>query len=200
MPIITMIYLSKNIEIQVSFLSEYALHFLYKRVFVDYWAEYKLLVKIVIFSESFAHINTVNIVIKWSICTYWKSAISLSSRRKEIFNCMYRDTGCWPLPILSAAMAGRNHLTSKNTPSSLLWIGEWYSQTISNLCQAALLRRCEFLLNTGIILVISNNTVESPKQVNAAAVKTYFTAINLVEDILWKLLIPTLLKTYCEKD
>jgi hypothetical protein len=49
-----------------------------------------------------------------------------------------------PLP-LSAAKAGRNHL-NENIPLLPAGIGERYSQTISKLCQAALLRRCELPL------------------------------------------------------
>ncbi len=47
-----------------------------------------------------------------------------------------------PPPLLSVAMAGRNHLNEWNTPLFPTGIGERYSQTISNLCQAALSRRC----------------------------------------------------------
>ncbi len=47
-----------------------------------------------------------------------------------------------PFPI-GAAKASRNHLSEKNTPLLPPGIGERCSQTISNLCQVAILRRCE---------------------------------------------------------
>ncbi len=46
--------------------------------------------------------------------------------------------------------SGRNHLNEEEiTPLLPNGIGERYSQTISNLGQAALLRRCELPLNEG---------------------------------------------------
>ncbi len=53
-----------------------------------------------------------------------------------------------PPPSSKPATAGRNHLNLQNTPSRLhppppTAIGERYSQSLSNLCQAALLRWCE---------------------------------------------------------
>jgi hypothetical protein len=46
-----------------------------------------------------------------------------------------------PLPLpLSTAKAGRNHLNESKAPLLLTGIGERYSQTISNLGHAALLR------------------------------------------------------------
>ncbi len=47
-----------------------------------------------------------------------------------------------PLP-LRVAKAGTNHLNEESTPLLPTGIGERYSQTISNLGHAALLRRCE---------------------------------------------------------
>ena len=49
-------------------------------------------------------------------------------------------------PPLSGAKAGRNHFDERNTPPPPIGIGQRYSQTISNLCQAALSRRCELSL------------------------------------------------------
>jgi hypothetical protein len=50
-----------------------------------------------------------------------------------------------PLPPL-IAKADRNHWNDEITPLLPTGIGERYSQTISNLGQAALLRRCELPL------------------------------------------------------
>jgi hypothetical protein len=52
-----------------------------------------------------------------------------------------------PLPLpLCAAKARRNHFEQVNYPLLPIGIGEQYSQTISNLGHAALLRRCELPL------------------------------------------------------
>jgi hypothetical protein len=48
-----------------------------------------------------------------------------------------------PLPLL-VAKAGSNHLNKEITPLLPTRIGEQYSQTISNLGQAALFHQCEF--------------------------------------------------------
>jgi hypothetical protein len=50
------------------------------------------------------------------------------------------------LTTRSEAKAGRNHLNEYNIPLFPTGIGERYRQTISNLCQGALLRRCELPL------------------------------------------------------
>ncbi len=52
-----------------------------------------------------------------------------------------------PPPALprSAGKAGRIHLNEINFPLLPTGRGERYSQTLSNLCQAELLRRCELL-------------------------------------------------------
>ncbi len=52
-------------------------------------------------------------------------------------------TGCRPPPPLPWGKAGRNHLNEKVTPLLPSGIGERFSQTISNLGHASLLRRCE---------------------------------------------------------
>ncbi len=55
--------------------------------------------------------------------------------------------GADPHPLSSArGKAGRNHLNEEITPLLLTGIGERFSQTISNLGHAALLRRCELRL------------------------------------------------------
>jgi hypothetical protein len=52
-----------------------------------------------------------------------------------------------PPPSFSTrGQAGRNHLNAENTPLLPIGIGEQYSQTISNLGHAAVLRRCELPL------------------------------------------------------
>ncbi len=48
-----------------------------------------------------------------------------------------------PPPPTNAEKAGRNHLSEENVHLLPAGIGERYSQTISNLCQVALLPRCE---------------------------------------------------------
>ncbi len=56
-------------------------------------------------------------------------------------------TGCRPLPPSSTrSEGGRNHLNEEITPLLPTGIGERYSQTISYLGRAALLRRCELPL------------------------------------------------------
>jgi hypothetical protein len=50
-----------------------------------------------------------------------------------------------PLPV-RVVKAGKIHLKEEVTPLLPTGIGERYSQTISNLGQAALLRRCELFL------------------------------------------------------
>jgi hypothetical protein len=55
-------------------------------------------------------------------------------------------TGCRPTPSpipLRVAKAGRNILNEEITPLLPTGIGERYSQTVSNLGHAALLRRCD---------------------------------------------------------
>ena len=56
-------------------------------------------------------------------------------------------TGCRPTPpSFMRGKAGRNHLNEEIIPLLLSGIGERFSQTISNLGHAALLRRCELSL------------------------------------------------------
>ncbi len=50
------------------------------------------------------------------------------------------------VPIPTRGKAGRNHLNEEITPLLPTGIGKQYSQTISNLGHAALLRRCELPL------------------------------------------------------
>jgi hypothetical protein len=57
-----------------------------------------------------------------------------------------KPQGADPPPPLCVAKAGKNHLTEENTPLLPTGIGERFSQTISNLGHAALLRRCELPL------------------------------------------------------
>ncbi len=57
----------------------------------------------------------------------------------------HRDLTPSPLP-LRVAKAGINNLNEKITPLLLTGIGERFSQTISNLGHAALLRLCELPL------------------------------------------------------
>jgi hypothetical protein len=64
--------------------------------------------------------------------------------------CAWRETSeedhrvPTPIPPSSTlGKAGRNHLNEEITPLLPTGIGERYSQTISNLGHAALLRRCE---------------------------------------------------------
>ncbi len=49
-------------------------------------------------------------------------------------------------PSTTQVKAGRNHLNEEITPVLPIVIGELFSQTISNLGHAALLRRCELPL------------------------------------------------------
>ncbi len=73
--------------------------------------------------------------------------------RKNAIKCLFPGTTNTerhymvppPLP-LRVAKAGRNHLNEKIIPLLSTGIGERYSQTISNLGHAALLRRCELPL------------------------------------------------------
>jgi hypothetical protein len=60
-------------------------------------------------------------------------------------------TGRWSPPPLSRAKTGNNHLNEYNTLPPLTGKGERYSQTISNLCKAALLRLCELPLETKVV-------------------------------------------------
>ncbi len=62
-----------------------------------------------------------------------------------IMDCDHRVRTPSPFPLL-VAKAGRNLLNEEITPLLPTGIGEQYSQTISNLGQAALLRRCELPL------------------------------------------------------
>jgi hypothetical protein len=48
--------------------------------------------------------------------------------------------------MCSVAKTGKNHLNEEITPLLPTGIGERFSQTISNLGNAALLRRCELPL------------------------------------------------------
>ncbi len=60
-----------------------------------------------------------------------------------------KTTGCRPPPPplpLQVAMAVRNHLNEEIIPLLPTGLGERYSQTISHLGHAALLRRCELPL------------------------------------------------------
>ncbi len=74
--------------------------------------------------------------------------INLPHLKKEKRKYDLHSQGADPLPLpLRVAKAGRNHLNeeiSQITPLLPTGIGERYSQTISNLEHAALLRRCEF--------------------------------------------------------
>jgi hypothetical protein len=54
-------------------------------------------------------------------------------------------------PPLRVAKTGKNHMNDEITPLLPTGIGEQYSQTMSNLGHAALLRRCELPLQTKML-------------------------------------------------
>jgi hypothetical protein len=75
------------------------------------------------------------------VCTYRvQCATSITHQQNH---CHFQPQGVAPPPSLSGAKAGSNHL---NPPPLPIGIGERNSQTISNLCQAALLCRYELPL------------------------------------------------------
>jgi hypothetical protein len=74
--------------------------------------------------------------------------LRLSNGHCKFHQHLGKATGYRPPPTLPrrVAKAGRNHLNEEITPLVPTGIGEVYSQTISNLGHAALLRRSELPL------------------------------------------------------
>jgi hypothetical protein len=75
---------------------------------------------------------------------FWGSVLYPAQSTVHIFGSLPMPQGADLLPLpLHVAKEGRNHLKEEITPLLPTGIGDRYSQTISNLGNAALLRRCE---------------------------------------------------------